>query len=373
MAPIINATTNMITQLTVDIVTATTSSPNKPELSECYLEQKELQKFAMSIKPYLYPASIEFSVICATVFAIMWTRIGSSEGKHRKLLTTTNFEDDKPYTPNPGMMIMLDCTKTSRGLFFGLLIFVSTILSTIVFYVYSREESTKTIATILSQSTEAVLLFIALIITVIAYFKVTKYYTKVIPQVNMFDVVLEVLSMFGIYAFSINSLVAIFNASHDRESLDNYSHGKSEVNSMSASTEDQTIRYVNVLSAVLSIIQGTIQTFFILECLRRYAHNKRELVNKPARELITALLLTNISLWFYDTLSGKRFDTNALNVEHFGILKWSIINAFSSPIAIFYRFHSSVCLSDIWYGLYYGENELPEGESEDGSSSSVVV
>ena len=83
---------------------------------------------------------------------------------------------------------------------------------------------------------------------------------------------------------------------------------------------------------------------------------------KPARELITALLLVNVSMWLFDTLSAKRFDSKEFLINYFGILKWSIINAFSSPIAIFYRFHSSVCLSDIWYGLYYGEHEE---ESED--------
>lgn len=118
------------------------------------------------------------------------------------------------------------------------------------------------------------------------------------------------------------------------------------------------------IAAILSIVQGTFQTLFILECLRRYAAHNAPFMRKPARELITALLLTNVSMWFFDTLSAKRFDTKPYLIEHFGILKWSIINAFSSPIAIFYRFHSSVCLSDIWYGLYYGEYEEPENEPE---------
>lgn len=119
------------------------------------------------------------------------------------------------------------------------------------------------------------------------------------------------------------------------------------------------------IAAILSIVQGTFQTLFILECLRRYAAANSPFMRKPARELITALLLTNVSMWFFDTLSAKRFDTKPYLIEHFGILKWSIINAFSSPIAIFYRFHSSVCLSDIWYGLYYGEYEEPEANEED--------
>ena len=320
------------------------------------------------MKPYLYPASIEFSIICATVFLIMWTRIGSSQHHHRSILASKNIDENAPYTPNPGLLIMLDCTKTSRGLFFGLLVFVCAILSVIVFTVYVNASDLSETATVLSQTTEIILLLIALILTLIAYFKVLKSYTKVVPQVNMFDVALEILSMFGLYAFCINSLIAIFyyyyeennmileapltTTSKSDQNMINYaSAGENE---HSEGPLHESIPPLIITSAILSIIQSTIQTFFILECLKRYAYNKRELIRKPARELITALLLVNVSLWCYDTFSSKRFDTNAIVVEHFGILKWSIINAFSSPLAIFYRFHSSVCLSDIWYGLYYG-------------------
>ncbi len=87
--------------------------------------------------------------------------------------------------------------------------------------------------------------------------------------------------------------------------------------------------YSALISSFLSIIQGTLQTLFILECLRRYARDNGSFLHKPARELITALLMTNISMWFFDTLSAKKFDSKPFLVEHFGILKWSIINAFS--------------------------------------------
>lgn len=358
-------------------ITSTANLSAWNTLNECYKKDTlKLQSFAITIKPYLYPAAIEFSVICATMFAIMWTRIGSSESKHRQLLTSKNFDDSKPYSPNPSMLIMLDCTKTSRGLFFGLLIFVCTILSTIVFHVYGRSEETQHYAAIISQTTETILLLIALVITIVAYFKIIKYYTKVIPQVNVFDVVLEVLSMVGIYAFGINSLVAIAYSSHDKQQeSDSQEHVLkmgAHTNEYASEGEKEFIKTANILAAVSSIIQSTVQTFFILECLRRYAYNKRELVQKPARQLITALLLTNVSLWFYDTLSAKRFDTNALIVQHFGILRWSVINAFSSPLAIFYRFHSSVCLSDIWYGLYYGEIEKPEDDGENSETYSIA-
>ncbi len=130
------------------------------------------------------------------------------------------------------------------------------------------------------------------------------------------------------YAFSINSLIALFYifSNENSDSNDHLKSGGSNGNYNEIITANN---YSALISSFLSIIQGTLQTLFILECLRRYARDNRSFLHKPARELITALLMTNISMWFFDTLSAKRFDSKPFLVEHFGILKWSIINAFS--------------------------------------------
>ena len=73
-------------------------------------------------------------------------------------------------------------------------------------------------------------------------------------------------------------------------------------------------------------------------------------------------------MWLFDSLSAKRYVNKPFLSEHFGELKWSIISAISCPLAILFRFHSSVCLSDIWYGLYYGE--IDEHEKTDNKSES---
>jgi hypothetical protein len=41
---------------------------------------------------------------------------------------------------------------------------------------------------------------------------------------------------------------------------------------------------------------------------------------------------------------------------------WSIIQAFSSPLSIFYRFHSSVCLADIWQEVYHNDDTRSGGK-----------
>jgi hypothetical protein len=357
-----------------------------------------LKSFMLTIKAYMYPATIEFSVTCATIFMIMWYRIGKTNNKNYTLLPINAQVEGvgKIEMPYSNLFIMLDCTKTSKGLFFGVIVFVGTLLSFIVFIVYNSNKETKQTAKLISEVTEIALLLIALIITLYALLIVRYYYSKAIPQTNMFDIALEIFSLFGVYAFSINSLIAVFYSFFSKSpektpiyffeylGLDSLASSRSvDINENalsvagasgggsggghgSGSQDGLAIEITAAIASILSIAQGTFQTLFILECLRRYALHNEPFMRKPARELITALLLTNVSMWFFDTFSAKRFETKPFLLEHFGILKWSIINAFSSPIAIFYRFHSSVCLSDIWYGLYYGEYEKEEEEEEDG-------
>jgi hypothetical protein len=318
---------------------------------------------------------------------IMWTKLGKTHRKHYALPPTKKkFEGlGAVKMPYSYQFVMLDCTKTSKGLFFGIITFVCTLLSFILFVIYNSEAETKQIAVLLSEGTEILLLIIALILTSFAFVTVRKNYTKVIPQTNLFDVVLEIVSLCGVYGFSVNSLIAIiYNFIFYKTEFESTSFVEflSSNGSLlepgpntrdSASVTDLGSNFLAAMAAVLSIVQATFQTLFILECLRRYAEQAEGLIHKPGRELITALLLTNVSLWFYDTFSAKRFDTKEFLIAHFGILKWSIVNAFSSPLAIFYRFHSSVCLSDIWYGLYYGEYEEPEKEDELSVADSISI
>jgi hypothetical protein len=45
--------------------------------------------------------------------------------------------------------------------------------------------------------------------------------------------------------------------------------------------------------------------------------------------------------------------------EFFGVVPWAIILNITLPLVVFYRFHSSVCLADIWCAAYEPEEELP--------------
>ncbi|CAF0798153.1 unnamed protein product [Brachionus calyciflorus] len=321
---------------------------NDTELFDCHIpEEANIKKFVLNLKPYLYPATIEFSVTCATIYMIMWHKSGKRWLKCLDLPPTKkNFQDvGLVNIPFSNLLLMLDCTKTSKGLFFGILTFVFTILSVVFFFIF-RDENPN-LAKLITEVTEISLLLFALIITTYAYFQIRKHYSKRILPMNMFDVVLEIFSLGGVFAYSVNNLIAIFYGFANKDQITRASGGG----------EDLTKNITSAFAAILQILQSSLQTLLILECLRRYAERDKTFMKKPARELITLLLIVNVSMWFFDTLSAKRFNVKNYLIDYFGILKWSIINAFSAPIAIFYRFHSSVCLSDVWYGLYYGEFE----------------
>jgi hypothetical protein len=74
--------------------------------------------------------------------------------------------------------------------------------------------------------------------------------------------------------------------------------------------------------------------------------------SKPGRSLITVLILVNVSLWLSETFSVKKYDMNTIQLEYYDIIFWSIVSSITSPLGIFFRFHASVCLSDIWKDLY---------------------
>lgn len=231
-----------------------------------------LKVFAFSLKPYMYPASIEFSITCATIFLIMWYKIGKKSKNFSLPPTKKNFEGvGNVAMPFSNLYLMLDCSRTSKGLFFGVIVFVGTLLSSILFIVYNSKKETKNEATLLSEASEILLLLIALIITWYAFIEIRKHYQKVIPQFNAFDIVLEIFSLFGVYAFSINSLIAliygffkeypIFELEYYEDFLNHLKNNhslyqESTGQSHSKSSIELTNEILAAFASCLSIIQG---------------------------------------------------------------------------------------------------------------------
>lgn len=308
-----------------------------------------------TLAPYLYPCTVEYAVTSLTIFFIVWQNIGKKHTHFGFILRNNEMEN----------IFNIDCHKSSRGLFIGIIVILITIVTNIMYFVYKDTSITsnndiKSImigndsyilrasggggdsgdleedlqinertSLLISDTLELCLVILNVILVVCAFFRTRKL--TIIEHGNMvFDEALVVIALVGIYIFSVFSILSIVYTTYHRGS----------------------IAYLSLVISILSIIEGTLQTMLILDGLRRRALDDNDKRKKPGREIFTLLIMVNLSLWISDTLAFKKFDVSYYQLKYYSILAWAIINTIASPLAIFYRFHSSVCLSDCWKSIY---------------------
>ncbi|CAF1537426.1 unnamed protein product, partial [Adineta steineri] len=276
-----------------------------------------LTEIAETMSAYLYPCLIEYSLISLTVFFIMWRNIGDT-----KKQSTLRFGARHVFTVN--------CARASRGILIGGIIFLLTILTLIPTYILNDD------AISITHITEVILLVVSLITVCISYIRTAKLYYDQKAHVDQFDQALILITTVGDFAYSFFGLFA------------------------SLLTQNNPTKLpigIEISIGILSLLQTFFQTGFILDTLKRRTRSKDEIREKPGREAVTALLLMNLAIWLHDSLSAKKVKLNPLQTRYYGGA-WPIIQAFTSPLSIFYRFHSSVCLADIWQEVYRdGDNE----------------
>ncbi|KAL3101837.1 hypothetical protein niasHS_003246 [Heterodera schachtii] len=73
---------------------------------------------------------------------------------------------------------------------------------------------------------------------------------------------------------------------------------------------------------------------------------------QPGKQAITFLLLANISMFLMNLLEAEKAGVSDTVVNFYGKRNWVFLVRSFSPLTIFYRFHSSVCLAEIWKSTY---------------------
>ncbi|CAK5019066.1 unnamed protein product [Meloidogyne enterolobii] len=65
---------------------------------------------------------------------------------------------------------------------------------------------------------------------------------------------------------------------------------------------------------------------------------------QPGKQAITFLLLANISMFLMNLLEAEKAGVSETVVNFYGKRSWVFLVRSFSPLTIFYRFHSSVCM-----------------------------
>ncbi|XP_046748547.1 proton channel OtopLc-like isoform X2 [Diprion similis] len=257
--------------------------------------------------PFLFPCTIEFSLICAVILFEMWKRI-----------------DEKPMRSESHTrsihQLSIDCSSAHKGLFAGILIIAATILSLIMFFVLKEEKPDIAVqqVTVL----EACILLGGIMASVGGAIKLRNLEPKPAKGQNL-DATLLAAAQAGVYLHCLFSVVGGFLTTGPRWGI--------------ALTAD-----------ILALVQSTVQTLLIKVAWRR----RSATYDKPGKELITFLIVANIALWSVNTLEKSRAGVRPQHIEFFGVWAWTIITHVSMPLAIFFRFHSAICLFEVWKSCY---------------------
>lgn len=217
----------------------------------------------------------------------------------------------------------VDCSGSSRGLFLGILLTVAAVIAIIAFYVMVSQPDLKFSALLLTHLSETIIYILTTVAIVLACARMRHLQFHSNHESDM-EEILILLGYTGLLAFNIFSLIAAFLNVPGPEAA------------------------LTIVSNFTMILQATLQTIFMLAGDRMSAADSRQERKKPGREYVTFLLLSNFAMWIINTFETQKPEHNPLQVLFYGSSAWSIFSHISVPLGIYYRFHSTVCLSNIW-------------------------
>ena len=103
---------------------------------------------------------------------------------------------------------------------------------------------------------------------------------------------------------------------------------------------------------IIALIQTTAQTMLVLDATPRRCKTKSHKKRKPGRQIVTFLIIANMAMWMINTLEKGHAVFRPGHLKFFGLWTWAVITHLSMPLAIFYRFPSTICLFEIWKSVY---------------------
>ncbi|CAH0717239.1 unnamed protein product, partial [Brenthis ino] len=302
--------------------------------------------------PFLFPCTIEYSLICAVILYEMWKEVKCTpEDFEKKFNYPRNKSRNNSVTPEKiiqqfaGMLgvssphgsrtalhhFSVDCSHAHRGLFAGILVIVLTIISLIMFFVLASHPNTVNEAIFEVNVCELILYSLTLLGTAIALkqMRVLPYKRKSQAVLGL-DTSLLVLAQSGMFVYCMFSLIGCHHTV-------NHSNGAG---------------LTGFFSEFLSLNQTILQSLFIIDAWWRRSSNSEQRRKKPGRQLVTFLLVANMAMWAINTLEKNRAEFRPTHLAFYGPWAWTIITHVSMPLAIFYRFHSTICLFEIWKNCF---------------------
>ncbi|XP_014297368.1 proton channel OtopLc-like isoform X1 [Microplitis demolitor] len=276
--------------------------------------------------PFLFPCTIEYSLICAAILYVMWKNIAKTRPTNNLTTGISGANHHAHAYRRSPHYYSVDCARAHKGLFVGILILVLTIISLILFFVLISRSELVSFAVTEVNVCELTLYGMSTVATLIGMIQMRRLRYDGNRNLEL-DNILLIAAQTGMFIYSTFTIISGY-----------------------FTLERNTI--LVLVTALASVIQTTFQTIFILDASRRSVSTPEQIRRKPGREIVTFLLVTNLAMWAINTLEKSRAESHPVQLHFYGLWAWTIITHVSMPLAIFYRFHSTVCLCEVWKRAY---------------------
>ncbi|ETN60126.1 otopetrin [Anopheles darlingi] len=294
-----------------------------------------------NVSPFLFPCTIEYSLICAVILYEMWKKVKTIAEIDRtrrssiKIVSGHGGSGHGPLTSKSAHHFSVDCSRAHRGMFGGILLTVLTIICLIMYFVLYDEPGYEYFAIQEVTIAETLMYTVTAVAVVVAMLRMRdlRYQRRKndhhAGSISL-DCTLLVLAQTGVYVYGMFSIVGSYF------SLQQEVRGARE----------------GLVAELLGLLQTSLQTLFILNAVWRKCRGAQQNRTKPGRQIVTFLLVANMAMWFINTLIKGRASFRPSHLDFFGTWAWTVITHVSMPLAIFYRFHSTICLFEIWKSTY---------------------
>lgn len=274
--------------------------------------------------PFLYPFIVEYSLIGAAVLYVMWKNIG----KDPIYRIDAHNEDVISRTSSFQSINRVNCAGSTKGLFIGLLMLVGATICLIVFFVLIQHDKYSLLAIYLSDFSHCAITLLSILAIGIGFFRIK--YLRFIPERKdpLRDLLLSVAA-FGLYVYAMFGIIA-----------------------GTLSPPSYTPNLLVMVTSGLTIAQVTMQSLFIADITRRITYLPEHDYTKPGRQVVTFLLMANMTLWIIYTFEMQKVEASPVQLGFYGFIAWTVIIRATLPLSIFFRFHSSITFAEVWKNSY---------------------
>lgn len=212
--------------------------------------------------PFLFPCTIEYSLICAVILFEMWKNIKSIPNieRNRRNSIKPNVQAQRPSAHH----FSVDCSRAHRGMFGGIMVIVLTIICLIMYFVLTDEPDYQNTAISEVVYCEMILYVLTTLALLSAVF--TMRDLKFLRKTNdhhsstvTLDCTLMVLAQTGVYLYGLFSIIGCYFAM-----LDNLEGG-----------------IEGLVAEILCLLQTSLQTLFVMNASWRRCKGAQQQRSKP--------------------------------------------------------------------------------------------